>query len=119
MIYYGNELYHYGVLGMRWGVRRSKNSSKVTKTTSKNKRQTSSKKKIKLQVTKSRNSYLSTKRFLETKFNEKSIEFARDMTAYASGALWIASAFIPGPTGVIANRAAALSQLATTVIDKY
>lgn len=32
-IYYNSELYHYGVKGMKWGVRRSKTSSKKRKST--------------------------------------------------------------------------------------
>lgn len=31
-----NELYHYGVLGMKWGVHRAKNKSNISKSTRKN-----------------------------------------------------------------------------------
>lgn len=48
---YHNELYHYGVKGMKWGVRRKKKSSKTPRKSEKRRRLTEEDRKIITRIT--------------------------------------------------------------------
>lgn len=103
-----NELKHYGVLGMKWGVRkdRSATSSKTKKTRKK--------KTARDRV----DNYMKGRHYVEQKFFERfdkdDLMFIRDSAAYASAVLWTASAIASGNPF---DSAAALANLLSNIAD--
>jgi hypothetical protein len=82
-----NELYHYGVKGQKWGVR------KKTKTSSKIKRGAKA---------------------VDAAKAKKVATIVSSTAAIASGALWVASALVPG-LGIL-NTAAAVANVASMAV---
>lgn len=101
-----NELKHYGVLGMRWGVRKDRKNSS-TKRAKKQSRYNKIKK-----------SYLAGKKYVESRFDEDTLILVSDATAYVSAALWIASAFVPGNVSAAMNVGAAVTNMVSIVSDR-
>ena len=103
------ELQHFGVKGMKWGVRKTRVKSGATKGKKKS-RETDTKKLNKL-VKKGK-----------AKVDEMQAEHVKNVVKntalVASGALWVASAFIPGNVAGKLNGAAAIANVASIVLGK-
>lgn len=107
-----NELKHYGVLGMKWGIRKDRVSTDRTKRA----KLTKAEKKAKRKDLERR--YLAGKKRVETMFGEETMSIVSDSAAVAAGALWIASAIVPGAPGVAMNTVAAIANMVSIMADK-
>lgn len=113
---HSDELLHWGIKGQKWGVRRYQNKD-GSLTPAGKKRVKEKSHKISDKAKETRNLYLSGKKFVESKFDERTIEFMKDSAAYAAGALWVASAFTSGGTSLGLNGLAALTNMLAIVAD--
>lgn len=106
-----NELKHYGVLGMKWGVRKDRkaSSTKEKKPITKKPKKTGRDRV---------DNYMKGRHYVEQKFFEKftkdDLLFVRDSAAYASAILWTASAIASGNPF---DSAAALANLLSNIAD--
>lgn len=90
------ELKHYGVKGMRWGVRKDKKAPnhKSSNTRKKNKKR---------------------RNFVDKIKNTPAKVLVKDAAIVMSGSLWVASALIPGAP--VLNTLAALTNLTAVGLD--
>ena len=102
-----DELYHYGVLGMKWGHRKS--STKVG-TNKKSRISKDKEKQIKKNVSKG-------KKKVDEMRKQKVKTFLKDAAVVTSGALWVASAFIPGNVAGALNGAAAVANVTSVILS--
>lgn len=115
--YYPNELSHHGVKGQRWGVRRnvdktssrrgSTNKANVSQNDKKVKRKANNRRKISV-----------GRRFVDIMKSTKTRQIIGSTAAIASGALWVASAVMPGPVSIAANTAAAAANMVSVGLNK-
>lgn len=110
------ELVHWGIKGQKWGVRRYQNPD-GSLTPAGKKRVKEKNHKISDKAKETKNIYLAGKKFVESKFDEGTVEFMKDSAAYAAGALWVASAFTTGGTSLGLNGLAALTNMLAIVAD--
>lgn len=99
-----DELYHYGVKGMKWGVRKA--SKKTKKGRSK---RNSIPNKIK-------KGYDATWDMLEGTVGRKNLRYARDGLAFASAMLWITAEAAPMMSLPVSGLAA-VTNMASIIID--
>ena len=102
-----NELIHYGVLGMRWYHRKSSSKGRTNK---KSKVPKDKEKQIKNNISKGK------KKADELK-TQKVKEILKDTAVVASGALWVASAFVPGNVAGALNGAAAIANVTSVALS--
>lgn len=93
-----DELYHAGVKGMKWGVRKDRDSSGAASKGRKQKKNTSPAKKVK-----------TGEQFTRKISGKKVATIVSSTAAVASGALWAASVLVPGAAAEITLARAVLS----------
>lgn len=89
------ELYHHGVKGMKWGVRRAKKNSSKNRRSSKKRARNSNSIKEK------------GKKFVDVMSTKEARRTVRAVATIASGSLWVVSALVPGAPTLNAIAAAA------------
>lgn len=97
------ELKHYGVKGQKWGVRKqsvSESKGRISKQHSSKKKSSTSGAKIK-----------KGESFIKRLDRKKLQAIIATTATVASGALWVASAFLPGAGAVAANGAASIANM--------
>lgn len=99
-------LEHHGVKGMKWGVRKKSNASDERKQLKKQlkKQYHDDKKQL-------RKIYHAGEKQVKKMSNEDLKKIISNTAAVTSGALWIASAFIPGNVAGVLNGAAAVANI--------
>lgn len=112
---YLTELYHYGVKGQKWGVRRYQNTDGSLKKGHKKRygewppKKTSKKKSVGAKrVSKGKN-------FMSKIDKTKAIKAVKTTAAVASGALWLTSAIATGNLAAGANTIAAISSIVSSI----
>ena len=103
-----DELYHAGVKGMKWGVRKQKSPTGSTKSAGKQDGQSNKTSKLKKSVNNGKQHV--------KKFDGKKIAaIVSGTAAVASGALWVASAVMPGAGAGITIARGALSTMTAAI----
>ena len=104
------ELYHHGVKGMKWGVRKKRVS-----------KSRSTRKKIREEISKDaksvRDRYIAGRKHAESLFTNDTRRFISDAAAYASGAAWIASLFMTGVPAAVVDSFAAGTNMISLLVD--
>lgn len=90
-----DELYHHGVKGQKWGVRRKRSQSSSTGTR-KTRSQKANSSKSSISETKKKRISAKAQALIRKRRKEKIATAIASTATVASGALWVASAFVPG-----------------------
>jgi hypothetical protein len=97
-----NYLYHAGVKGMKWGVRKNKDGGGSSRSAGKSKPEKDRPKK----TSNPRRNVKKGKRYVEKIDGTKVATVVSSTAAIASGVLWMTSAFVPGGAEITLARGA-------------
>ena len=107
------ELYHHGVKGQKWGVRRYQNKDGSLKKGHENRY--GEPPAYKKGTGRAKRNVANGKKFVDKIDKQKAVKALKTTAAVASGALWLASALTTGNVAAAANTVAAVGNLIATV----
>ena len=96
------ELYHHGVKGMKWGIRK-KHKTKSRKSNVKSKEVV--------------DRYAAGRHYVESKFSRNTRRFISDTAAYASGVLYCTALFTTGGASAALNAAGTVTNMVSLLVD--